>query len=192
MSNFRNDLQEANRQQKDPIWEALYREYFPNYIASITNPTDNQGQRLGTDRVIYLSNNKTVLIDEKVRKKDYGDILLETQSSIEHKTLGWIEKDLQCNYIAYLFQSSRTLYMLPWNELKRAWVSQWKNKYRDAIIAQNEGYRTECIPIPIQEVKRVLGEGIELRGSLYGFSGFSNHIYGTKTKIDFDLGLGAA
>lgn len=111
---------------------------------------DGWAQRGGIDRVLTLASGKTITVDEKVREKDWGDILLERWSDKARKVPGWIQKDLACDFIAYAFAPSCTCYLLPFLSLRRAWIlngREWSSKYH-AVEARNTNYVTESVPVP--------------------------------------------
>ena len=115
---------------------------------------DGWHQRAGIDRLIVLSSSKTLHIDEKVREKDYGDILLEFWSDKERRTPGWIAKDLSCDFIAYAIAPSRRCYLLPFQPLRAAWRDRradWVARF-GRREAQNAGYTTVGVPVPVEEV----------------------------------------
>lgn len=112
-------------------------------------------QRDGVDRVIVLANGKVLKIDEKKREREYSDILLEYISSDARGTPGWIEKDLPIDYLSYAFMPIQTAYLFPWDMLRRAWLyykPKWIVEHK-RIEAQNNGYRTISVAVPIQTVK---------------------------------------
>lgn len=151
LHNFYEDVEWSERQSDDPFWEVVYRQAFPDFASMTSLKGKNTGQLAGIDRVIQLTNGKTLNIDEKTRKKSWTDVLLEKWSSIEHKRPGWIEKDLACDYIAYAFLPGQVCYMLPFIQLRRAWIKhgvKWERDY-GTIKARNEGYTTVSVPVPI-------------------------------------------
>ncbi len=100
--NFRQSMAWAKRYEDAPWWENVYREAFPSMLR-MEYEYDALAQRRGIDRRIYLKSGKQYVIDEKVRGKDYSDILLEYWSDYEHRIRGWAVKDLDCDFIAYAF-----------------------------------------------------------------------------------------
>ena len=73
-------------------WPEVYRKAFPSMKAYISVRDDGWAQRAGIDRYVVLESGRIIPIDEKVREKDYGDILLERWSNEERKIPGWVHK----------------------------------------------------------------------------------------------------
>jgi len=160
-----HDFQESLRQSQSytdaPWWEQVYRDAFPGFLAMMCVRGNCQAQHLGIDRIVTLGSGQCLRIDEKVRERDWPDFVLERWSSNRrpNPTAGWIQKPLQCDYIAYAFVPSRTCYLLPFQQLRRAWIRNgraWidlayreRNGFR-VVEAQNRGYVTESIAVPKQ------------------------------------------
>lgn len=150
MNNFDDDLQYSQKGSCEVFWDAVYRKAFPNLVSHMPANGDFPSQRMGIDRVILLANGKTVYIDEKKRRKDRGDILLEYLSNDRTSAPGWIEKDLAIDFMAYAFMPSERVYLYPWPSLRRAWVqhNQWWKKQCPIIKAENPGYFTWSVAVP--------------------------------------------
>lgn len=161
MHNFAASLALSKEQEDAPWWREVYSRAFPGFNGMMSVRDDGWAQRGGIDRVVTLKSGKTITIDEKVRSKSYGDILLERWSGREKKTPGWIQKDLACDFIAYAFIPDKRCYLLPFLPLRTAWLQcgrDWidraeagENGFRK-VLAINDGYTTESIAIPIPEL----------------------------------------
>lgn len=152
---FKQQLEWSEEASDEPFWEAIYRKAFPNYVDSMLCSGNTTGQRRGVDRIVYLSNDSILRIDEKKRKKVYGDILLEYLSVDTTGAPGWIEKDLAIDYLAYAFMPTQRVYLFDWPMLRRAWGyygEDWKAKYPD-IPARNNGYTTHSVAVPIKVLR---------------------------------------
>ena len=162
MHDFNERLEFSRRYSDAPWWEHVYRNAFGGSFAGMTLVRDGScGQFAGMDRIINLSCGRTVSVDEKVREKDYDDFALERWSDRERKKPGWVQKDLFCDYLAYAFVPSRRCYLLPFPDLQRAWRTHgrsWCERYPQ-ILARNNGYTTECIGVPIEEVLSAIRTG---------------------------------
>lgn len=161
---FKEDLEYSHAADELPIWEEVYANAFPGYKACISNRADGQLQRAGIDRTVVLDCGKAVYIDEKVRRVDYNDILLEYISNDRTKSPGWVEKPLMCDYIAYAILPSGKCYLLPvpqlqlaWKRNKVKWIEQFNTK-----AASNEGYRTISCPVPISVLFSEIGQTLRV------------------------------
>lgn len=155
---FKEDLVFSEEASEEWFWQEVYQQAFPDMINNIHCTGDNQGQRLGIDRLIYLQSGKVLFIDEKKRRKIYDDILLEYLSNDKTGALGWIEKDLLIDYLAYAFIPNKVCYLFPWHILRRTWIKlgdQWKNDYKK-IESENLGYKTISLAIPIMILRKAV------------------------------------
>lgn len=151
---FAESLAFSHEQSDLPMWEEVYRKAFPTFAGMVCVRNDGWAQRGGIDRVVTLASGKSLHIDEKVRKKDYGDILLEYWSDEEKRVPGWIAKDLACDFIAYAFLPSKTCYVLPFHQLRLAWKNNrdsWVSEHKKTV-ADNGNYRTVGVAVPISEL----------------------------------------
>jgi len=57
----------------------FYRSCFPG-VVGVSKVVDPRLQRQGVDTVVELQSGKQIYFDEKIRRQDYGDILLEEYS----------------------------------------------------------------------------------------------------------------
>lgn len=149
---FHESLAKSHAQADAGWWLDVYRKAFPNLETMMCVRNDGWAQRGGIDRVLTLSSARTVRIDEKVREKDWPDILLEYWSDVDRRIPGWCAKELACDYIAYAFVPSQVCYLIPFLELRRAWQQngkKWVSQYgyRDA---KNKGYVTRSCPVPTE------------------------------------------
>ena len=155
---FRERLDWSESQKDEPFWDAVYQKAFPNIVNHMPAPGDVASQRMGIDRVVFLANGRSVLIDEKKRGKEYDDILLEYISVDTTGAPGWIEKDMAIDFLAYAFIPSRRCYLYSWPLLRQAWEAnkeRWLTLYRP-VIARNRDYSTYSLPIPILVLQRAI------------------------------------
>jgi hypothetical protein len=154
---FHKSLALSHKYSDAPWWMAVYKLAFPNLLKAVDIRDDGWAQRGGIDRQLILKSGKVISIDEKVRLKDWGDILLERWSDQRQKTPGWVQKDLACDYIAYAFVPSQRCYMLPFQQLRKAWLTNGRKWIMKAsqkadgfktVLADNDKYVTESIAVP--------------------------------------------
>jgi len=153
---FSERLNWSEAQSDDPFWAAVYRKAFPTMVAMLGNRDDNEAQRRGIDRFVALKNGRVLRIDEKKRSKDYPDMLLEHISQDAQDRPGWMEKDLDIDYLAYAFMPSHRCYLWDWLLLKRAWNHcklDWLQRF-PRVEAKNATYTTISVAVPIKELAK--------------------------------------
>jgi hypothetical protein len=135
-------------------------------------------QIAGIDRVIYLKNNKSITIDEKVRYVNYPDILIEEYSDMDRGAMGWIEKPLTIDFVAYHIIPAKKIYLLDFRLLQRVWrknKAKWKKLYQSKkahnISSNGKEYCSLSWPIPIDEL--LVAMTME---NIFTFSGENNII----------------
>lgn len=157
---FKQQLAYSAKSSTEPFWDAIYKKAFPSMVAHVRCEGDFQSQRRGVDRLIYLSSDRVLRIDEKKRTGNWPDILLEYISIDTSGSPGWIEKELSIDYLAYAFMPTQRVYLLPWLLLQRSWVqfgTEWKQKYK-TITAQNKGYKTLSVAVPTKIVLSAIAQ----------------------------------
>lgn len=157
---FHEQLAYSEEASEESFWKDIYNEAFPDHLLCQQVSGDTISQRRGVDRLIYMPNDRVIRIDEKKRKKVYRDVLLEYISVDTTGAPGWMEKDLNIDYIAYAWMPIQKVYLLDWLHLKRAWrmnKEDWLQEFK-TVPAQNNGYVTLSVAIPnsviMQEVAR--------------------------------------
>lgn len=164
---FQESLAKSHAQEDAPWWFDVYSKAFPGFASMVSVRSDGWAQRGGIDRVITLKSGRTVTVDEKVREKPWPDILLERWSDKRRETAGWMQKDLACDYIAYAFIPTQRCYVLPFLQLRAAWLRhgrEWIQKAESQqdgfkiITANNGSYVTENVAVPIADLMDALAE----------------------------------
>ena len=142
-----------------PFWEEIYQQAFPGFHAQVCHPCGSTwGQLSGRDRTIHLRDGAEIVIDEKIRYQDYGDILLEFMAVKERQEPGWVALDLAADFLAYTVLPSGVCYLLPVPLLRRAWQmygEQWKKLY-GVRETKNHGFTTQSCPVPKKELFKAL------------------------------------
>ena len=155
---FRDQLAYSEKASAESFWGQVYKKAFPSMVGHMQCSDDTQGQRLGIDRLVHLSSGRTLMIDEKKRSKVYSDILLEYLSNDKTMAPGWIEKDLQIDYLSYAFMPIERVYLFPWHLLRRSWIHKgdyWKERY-PVVCAKNAGYKTHSVAVPIEVLRKTV------------------------------------
>lgn len=165
MHDFHTDLAYSHAQSDQPWWEQVYRQAFPSMVTMVDVRKDGWAQRGGIDRLVVLRDGTSIKVDEKVRRQDYDDILLERWSDRDRQVPGWVQKDLTCDFIAYAFARSGFCYLLPFQPLRRAWRTrgkEWIATYR-AVLADNGSYVTESVPVPTDVLLDAISAALVVR-----------------------------
>lgn len=163
---FTDSLGESRAWSDAPWWGEVYRNFFHNFESMTCVRNDGWAQRGGIDRVITLSSGKCISVDEKVRSKDYGDILLEYWSDKGRKVPGWVAKDLACDFIAYAAIPTQRCYLLPFLTLRKAWRAngkRWVNTYRvvDAHNVRNGNrWVTRSVAVPTDVLLKAINNAM--------------------------------
>ena len=162
---FKESLARSHSYENATWWIDVYRQAFPNLEAAVSVRNDGWAQRAGIDRVLTLRSGKTQTVDEKVREKDWPDVLLERWSNKDKRTPGWIQQELACDFIAYAYVPSRTCLLFPFPTLRRAWLKHgraWVETHQ-IVHAQNNGYVTESVAVPRAELFDALRDAMEIK-----------------------------
>jgi len=162
---FNRQMEWSIESSSEKMFEDFYYKAFGSDLLEVEQVTDITLQRKGIDKVLHLKNGDTVYVDEKKRRKDYGDILLEVWSVKEKSVKGWVWSETKVtDYIIYAFMNSKRVFMLPFQLLKMAFnrcKNQWLAKYSIPpahTIRNGVKYTTENIAVPkevlMSELKR--------------------------------------
>lgn len=168
---FQASVARSRAQADAPWWREIYESAFPGLRSMVYVANDGWAQRGGIDRVLVLASGRTINIDEKVRERDWPDILLERWSDVASRRPGWIQKDLACDFIAYAFVPSATCYLLPFLTLRRAWRAHGRawiraaERQRDGfalVRADNGDWSTESIAVPLHSLLSALSDAMTI------------------------------
>jgi len=149
---FSNEKEFINKIEKE-----YYPKKFPNLkIIERFNKQkfeDIEMQRNGIDIRLVLKNDKAIYIDEKRRKKNYSDILLEIGMDYQMNgiiTLGWLLCERKKpDYIVYikppivqnsLFEPTENIYKLPFEPLKNIFKEEFElliKEYKEEFFNKN-------------------------------------------------------
>lgn len=157
---FKTCLRWSELQSDEPFWQEVYRKAFPDLVVCASTAAAGKSalQTQGVDRYIVLKSGRELRIDEKKRGKKYDDFLLEYISNDKTRSPGWMNKPLRIDFLAYAFMTDRRVYLLQWDILRRAWLhykAEWIRKY-GTKEAQNRGYKTLSVPVPIHVVQNAI------------------------------------
>lgn len=182
-NNFKEDLAWSQAQAKLPLWEAVYRQAFPDFDCMTLVPKDGLAQRSGIDRIVHTTTANDWKIDEKCRRKYYAtparfrskyyksglvvfpDVLLEFLDHEKRGSPGWVEKELACHYIAYNILPIGQCYLLPVVETQRAWrknKADWLAEF-GTRSAHNLRYDTISCPVPLPVLMHAISAAMFFR-----------------------------
>lgn len=127
-------------------------EYLSRYFT--ISPATRDEQRLGIDR--HFTDKRTGRSFSVEYKSDKtagrtGNAFIETISVDIARKLGWAYTS-QALYLFYLVVDPAVLYVLTFAKL-RSQLARWAVNYPSRSIP-NEGYRTEGILVPLDEIER--------------------------------------
>jgi len=180
--NFAEQLDYSHRQSDAPWWNEVYRQAFPDMIHSLDLRHQGWHQNAGRDRMIVLNSGRSIYVDEKVRTEAYDDILFEVWSTypkngrapfrrVPGASEGWGIKPLDCDFLAYAFEPSRTCYLFPFLGLRAAWAKHapmWIGKATDNeggyrwIVAPNQRYNTISIAVPTRILQECVNDALTI------------------------------
>jgi len=146
----------ANKPELTAILDGCYQIHFGN-VSEIVRPKDRERQLAGIDVIIKFNDCRTpIYIDEKIRRKDYGDFLLEEYSDFDNRTPGWLLSQKKTHYIAFVWPDMQKLILFPYETLRKAFLSnkdRWLSGLNlQRVFAKNKGYTTSNIAVPKQEL----------------------------------------
>lgn len=175
VNDFQSDLDYAHRMEDAPWWDIVYRKAFGSRLQTHTrHPQNGWHQAAGVDRLLIFTNGETAKVDEKVRRDNWPDILLEIWSSYygtndKRNTQGWACKDTAADYIAYALEPAAVCYLLPTWTLRGALRNNWRDWHALAhssqqgfrfVDAQNHSYVTRGIAVPVQTLLDAMGRAM--------------------------------
>ncbi len=171
---YGNDMQYADSQEIKMKADSLIREKlsFMGPIMRIDSIKDKNMQFAGIDKLILFSNGKTLKLEEKVRRKDYGDLLIEiiadnNFATYDHNTnvfestqprgIGWGMKDYSSDLLFYFIETESKGFIFSWKKFQAIFKGYLPIWYKLALekkqgfslkIAKNKGYDTINIAVP--------------------------------------------
>jgi len=95
--------------------------------------TNKSVQFKGIDKIVMTAGGKIFKIEEKVRRRDYGDILVELYADNNfylkaHRGTGWIMKDYSCDIIMFYYENTDRSIIFSWKMFQYIFkikMSEW-------------------------------------------------------------------
>jgi len=178
---FKERLEFAEKNSQAMQLERFYRRCFPGCI-SIEKVKDKEKQRDGIDTLLFMQSGRILYFDEKIREKEYGDILLEEYSvwktypyvqgreigkyeplslhEASDLVVGWLGRTKKTDYITYAVVPSKRVNFLPFLLLQKAWCKHYREwvKMYGRLYVPNDCYFTTNIPVPTDKVYEAMFE----------------------------------
>jgi len=152
VKDFDTDLKFSNNSDLVAKLDTFYKLKIP-HLSKINRTMDIKFQKAGIDLLWVLESGKRIAVDEKVRRKDYGDFHLEEYSNYEKRTVGWMSSSKHTDYISYVVLGDlkiKRITLIPFFLLQLAWhknYKEWLSLFK-RWPSKNKGYTTTSIPIP--------------------------------------------
>lgn len=142
-------------QQQAAFLAALWSRWWPG---SSRAPVADLGmQRAGVDAIVSRGR-VPIQVEEKVRDRDYGDVLVELVSNDATNAPGWAVKGAASNLLLYAIRSTGRGWVFPMQAVQRATrmhADDWRRRF-GVKVAQNPGYRSINVPVPLAEFTRAV------------------------------------
>jgi len=178
LHNFFINKGKAEQHTQD-VNRALFQ-LFP-FLSEITQCEDIDLDKRGVDKILkllFFDSGKmitiNVIIDEKIRFEDYGDILLEEWSNKEKRIAGWACRKKITDFILFYWPPTGRLIILPFLLLQAIYVKNYKKwrKLYGTKEAENKNYVTTNIPVPTEIIMS------EMINIMQGYHRIFNQNYG--------------
>ena len=146
------DLAHENAEAGAPWWPLVYRALWPSFQSLEIAPRGSEAQRAGIDRVVRFPDGRRVTIQEKTRRLDRPDLLIEVRHvAADGRTWpGWIEHT-SADCLVYVVKASGVVRVWDMPALRRLWAinrARWLRTCR-TFEAHNQGYRTFNVAVPL-------------------------------------------
>lgn len=159
IASFEEDYAHSEIMMQELDREKIYKAFFPR-LKRFRREFRKDYQKRGVDVIVVLPE-ESFWIEEKVVRKDWEEFALEYYSNKEAGILGWMNTDLKCDYLLYVFYPSKTIYLLKWDELKKLWDKNKREwlKTKERLFIGNQGSGSSmCLKVPIKEIETELSK----------------------------------
>jgi hypothetical protein len=141
---YQADHKFASSKEINTRLESYYRNKF-NGVVKIQEEKRKDFQHKGIDKRIFVRDNgssKIYTVEEKIRRNFYNDFLIElisndTEKNGSVKNIGWIKKDLDCDFLLFFFFSKNKCFLFNWKVFKKTFEENGKDWIQKAINKEN-------------------------------------------------------
>ncbi|WP_448380910.1 hypothetical protein [Gloeomargarita sp.] len=169
---FKRDLNFSQSPENEPLWASFYQRLFgEDLIGTVRlDGSNNVWQKSGADRLAVVGCGRCYTIDEKLRRSDWDDILLE-YASVARRTgdtweivkPGWAtDSTKSVDFIAYALPKRQAVYVLPFLFLRLAVqknFDKWRKDRRVKLIeAVNSSYVSLSLAVPVDMLMKAISE----------------------------------
>lgn len=164
---FEEDLRYSHAPEHDGPRRRLFRQMFPDYQTHDELMDSKNVRRFGVDYLVFAvrCGQGSIHVQEKLRRRDYGDFLLEVWSVWRGEghggnRVGWgLDPEHKAHVLTYVVVPTGVAYVMKYPLLRTtaenncaAWLKEygWRS-------AKNPGYETRNIAVPWSRLERDMG-----------------------------------
>lgn len=156
----------GNRYVSERQWRDILKRAFPT-TAELIYVSDEKSNRRGSDWVLEHADGHFTRVQTKAQSPRYDDFVIEYLANDSTNTPGWVNLELNADFIAYAIPKRRLVYFIPWPMLKEAWKQHgttWIQKaelrvfgFRMSKVRQTWGGVTHSVVVPVEALCQDLG-----------------------------------
>lgn len=159
-SDFEKDLIYSKEKDFLEKVDNLYRKVFPDFVEIDRNVGLSQ-DKAGIDVIITLESGKQLFIDEKKRRKNYRDILLEIHHDEKENKLGYIlDPKKKTDFIVYIIEPTSEVFIFSTHLLKKVLIDnfkEWKDEF-GVLRTDPQPWISTGIPVPSERIYLAMGK----------------------------------
>lgn len=152
----------ADSDIKDPmIRDCVIKKWgIDSRIIYVTDPDENMS---GVDMKVITPDNDVIRIEAKIREIFFDDILLELHhfnpTTNRQVGLGWARKQLDCDYLIYVWMDVRKGYLIPYKPLSEVisdnldtWLEVCELRDGKTFRGGKIAWKTKNVAVPTSEI----------------------------------------
>ena len=145
---YQSDYDTAEDRELVAKLQRFYERIYHTADSIVRFPRDSAEQLRGVDLRVEWVSLFSINIDEKIRRKDYGDLLVEVISNCEKGTAGWaVNPAYKTSLIAYIVLPTNSVTLIAYPQLREYILSllplsgDWKDHrgYRESETRDKSG-----------------------------------------------------